>query len=183
MFLCLLIFEASLCLFLCMSILGRTAMSAILSTVALCSRCSVESCGTASLFTWAMHSRSIPSYSHVGCVYPTVVVKPWLLLARQWEGFNPRLTGGCKDWLASTNHHGGSAVQGPTPQSRTYFSRALELTESTPWMSCLSRQLGGASMWTQAVHQLHWLWGLPEHAGQGQLPPVFYWGHPAWITK
>ena len=36
----------------------------------------------------------------------------------------------------------------------------------------LLRWLGGASMWSKAVHQVLWLWGLPGGIGQGQLPCV-----------
>ena len=31
-------------------------------------------------------------------------------------------------------------------------------------------------MWSEAVHWVQWLWGLPGGIGQDQPPPVFYLG-------
>ena len=46
-----------------------------------------------------------------------------------------------QELAVTTDHRGGSAVQGPTPQSRIYFSGALVPTESTPWVCHLWRWL------------------------------------------
>ena len=64
----------------------------------------------------------------VGCVRPHVIVEPWLLLSCQWEGITL-----WADWLhglAGTTME--EAVHGSIPWSRTYFSRGLVPTESSP---------------------------------------------------
>ena len=35
-------------------------------------------------------------------------------------------------------------------------------------------QDGGAPTWSVAVHWVHWPWDIPDGAGQGQPPLVFY---------
>ena len=58
-----------------------------------------------------------------------------------------------------SEHHGGSAVQGPIPQHRIHFSGALVLL-SPPL------ELGDdASVWSQVVHWVLWFWGLLGGAG------------------
>ena len=66
-----------------------------LGWVILCSRCHVGPSGAALLATWPRHSRCAPC---MGCVYPFIVVEPWLLLEHQWEGFIPRMID-FEDWL------------------------------------------------------------------------------------
>lgn len=66
--------------------------------------------------------------------------------------------------------HGGSAVQGPTPQSKTYFSRSLVPTKLPfEYVNCG----GGAPICSEAVQWVCWLWDLLGGANQGQPPPVF----------
>ena len=68
-------------------------------------------------------------------------------------------------------------MQKPSPWSRAYFSEALAPAEFTPSMCLLWRWLGGdASMWSEAVHWMHWLSVLPGDEGQGQLMPEFCQG-------
>ena len=122
-------------------------MSPGLDRVALYRRCPIGSSGTASPFTWAGHSGCT---SHVVCVHHPLVVESWLLLA--FKDLPP----GQLTIRTGSNYHGGSAVQGPTSQSMTYFCGALVPTESTPWVCCL--------WW--------WLWAPLGGASQGQPWPV-----------
>ena len=39
-------------------------------------------------------------------------------------------------------------------------------------------QGGDVLTWSVAVHWVHWPWGFPGGAGQGQHPSVFCLGHP-----
>ena len=72
----------------------------------------------------------------------------------------------------TTDHHGGSAVQGPTPQSKIEISSVLIPAEFTSWMCCLWMWFGGALTWSKAVHKMHWLQGLPRIAVQSHLLPM-----------
>ena len=96
----------------------------------------------------------------------------------------PGWSASLQDWLW---HHGSpTTVEGQLclPQSKTYFSRALLVTEFAPWVCRLWRWLGGgASTWSEAVHWVHLLWGLSGGAGQDQLPPVFCPGPPSMSYK
>ena len=44
-------------------------------------------------------------------------------------------------------------------------------------------QGAGAPTWSVAVHWVHWPWGFPGSAGQGQPPPVFCLGPPCLSLK
>ena len=109
---------------------------------------------------------------HVGWAHPPLVVKPWLLFAGQWEGFALRLAS-CKDWLWPPTTVEAQLYR-PTPGAVLNLRGALVSAESAIWLCHLWRWLGGgASTWSGAVHQMHWLWSLPGGTGQGQLPPMF----------
>ena len=45
----------------------------------------------------------------------------------------------------------------------------------SPPLECVTFEYG-ALVWSETVHQVHWLWGLPRGESQGQLPPVFCLG-------
>ena len=81
------------------------------------------------------------------------------MLARQWEGFTSRPIS-CKDWLLplTSDHHGGSAVQGPTLQSRTSLG-GLWCLLSLP-LECITCRGG----WVVLCHDLKLSTG---YAGSG----------------
>ena len=73
-----------------------------------------------------------------------------------------------KDWPSGwlvvrtgRGYSGGATVQGPTPQSRIYFGRALEPVECTLW-----------TVWWTASHQVLRPLGRVSGAAQGQPLPV-----------
>ena len=68
----------------------------------------------------------------------------------------------CDHRPLTSNHLGGSAVQGPAPQKTTYFSRVLEPADSAPLVCCLWRWLGDALMWSEVAHWVRWFWGPLE---------------------
>ena len=49
-------------------------------------------------------------------------------------------------------------------------------TSAFPGGSIVQGQGGGAPTWSVAVHWVHWLWGFPSDAGQGQTLLVFFPG-------
>ena len=119
----------------CFYVLDIAAIYPRLCKVALSSMYSVGSSGI--VITQAGHLRCVPS---VGCVHLPHVVEPWLLLAHQWERFTPNLISYKDRQQPPTSyHHGWLAVQGPTPQSCSYFIGSLVPTESAPWVYWLWR--------------------------------------------
>ena len=142
-------------------------MSPRLGRVALCSRCPKVSSGTA--------SPSITQAARFSCTHRMWAVWPLLLKLSLHYCWDPNRRESPPRLMAAKtgcHHHGGPALQELTPQSRTYFSRALVPAESAPWGCLFWRRLGDAWMQSEAVHQVHWLWGLLGGSGQGHLPPV-----------
>ena len=87
--------------------------------ISLCPLCGLH---TPSICSWA----SIALIISIGVIY--------------W-GQSASVTG-YDHWVPTSNHHGGSAGQGPTPQSRAYFSRALVPATFAPWLCPMWRWLG-----------------------------------------
>ena len=79
--------------------------------------------------TRAGHSRFFP---HVGYVYPSVIVEPWLLLSYQWKGLMYRLIG-CNDW---SHQQWRSCCEEANPRKQDLLQRSSGVQWPTPWVVC-----------------------------------------------
>ena len=135
--------------------------------------------GRTSPFTQPGHSRCDPAPPSEVCVYLPVLVEPWLLLAWWWEGFSLSPIGN-KDWMQPPWR---ISCAGVNPMKQDFLQKGSECTTLASGLCFLWRWLGGASLWSEAVHQVHWLWDLWGGAGQGQLLSVFFLGPPGMSYK
>ena len=131
----------------CFQVFGRAPTSPSLGGASLCSRCPVGPSGTASLDTREGWSRGIAPHTHwcglCACSYYSWAVTAVSISVRK---INPQA-----HHLWGLTETIVEELQGPTPRSRTLFSGALVPAESTSWVCCSWRRLGGASMWSEAV--------------------------------
>ena len=139
-------------------VLGWDSTSPRIGRVALHSRCLIGPSDAASPVTWAGCSRC--AY-FVVCVHCPVVVEPWLLSAYHWKGLDwpPLLLGKFASWT-DCGYSRVTAFQGTIPQIRTYFSRALVPSLSSPWVCHSWRCLGCNMVWSEAVREVHYLCSL-----------------------
>ena len=128
-----------------------------------------------------------PSLCHFFQVCPLIFAVYTLLLYLSldcsWHVNGWNLFPGSRAASTGCAHHGESAVQKPIPLSRTYFSRALVPPESTPWVCHLWKWSSGASMWSEAVHQVCWFWSPLGGCRPRPATPLFCLGPPGMSHK
>ena len=141
--------------------------------MALCSRCSVEASGTASLIqAWQSNSPLL-------CRLYTPSCHSWaLIVGTSMQEIYPQANQ-LHGVVEATYYRSPTcriSSTGLIPQSKTYLSRALGHDKSILWVCHFRKVVKWCLSWSVTVYWGFWLWGFLGGAGQGQPPPVFCLG-------